>query len=156
MSAVRGLLRDLIERKLWPVAVLLLAAAIAVPMYLGRSSSEPGTPATSGNEQASTGKMSKAAVSIEDPAAGDDRRGSVRNPFKQLHVPKPAATPTSTPDSTSNSPSRGSTPSSGSGSGSGDSDSGGRAPARAARARGPAPAPAPAAAPTPTHSTPTT
>ena len=35
-----GLLRDLIERRLWPVAVLLLAAAVAVPIYLGRSSAQ--------------------------------------------------------------------------------------------------------------------
>ena len=39
MNAVRGLLRDIVERKLWPVAVLLLVAAVAVPIYLGRSSS---------------------------------------------------------------------------------------------------------------------
>ena len=31
MNAVRGLLRDLVERRLWPVAVLLLAAAVGDP-----------------------------------------------------------------------------------------------------------------------------
>jgi len=93
VSAIRGVLRDLVERKLWPVAVLLLAAAVAVPIYLGRASAdEAPLPAT--NLQASAGKASKAAVRVDDGAtAEDDRPGGVRNPFKQLHVPKKAATP---------------------------------------------------------------
>ena len=92
MSAIRGVLRDLVERKLWPIAVLLLAAAVAVPMYLGRASAEDAPlPATS--LQADAGKVSKAAVKVDDGAAGDDRPGGVRNPFKQLHVPKPPAAP---------------------------------------------------------------
>ncbi len=91
MSAVRGLLRDLVERKLWPVAVLLLVAALGVPVYLGRSSHQTDAPVAPGNVKADTGKASKAAVSLEDPAAGDDRPGSVRNPFKQLHLPKQTA-----------------------------------------------------------------
>jgi hypothetical protein len=101
MKAVRGLLRDLVERRLWPVAVLLLAAAVAVPVYLGRSSADDGAlpPAT---QHADLGKISKAAVKIDDPAANDDRRGSVRNPFKQLHVPK-ASKATGDPKPASNS-----------------------------------------------------
>ena len=100
MSAIRGVLRDLVERKLWPIAVLLLAAAVAVPMYLGRASAdEAPLPATS--LQADAGKVSKAAVKVDDGPAGDDRPGAVRNPFKQLHMPKkpaaPAAPSTRTP-----------------------------------------------------------
>jgi hypothetical protein len=88
MTAARGLLRDLVERRLWPIAILLIAAAVAVPVYLGRSSADgPTLPPV--NQQADAGKASKAAVSIEDPAADGQRTGSVRNPFKQLHVPKP-------------------------------------------------------------------
>jgi hypothetical protein len=94
MSAVRGLLRDLVERKLWPVALLLLVAAVAVPVYLSRSASDAAGALPATNLQADAGKTSKAAVSIEDQAADDARPGGVRNPFKQLHVPKPAATPT--------------------------------------------------------------
>jgi hypothetical protein len=108
MSAVRGLLRDLVERKLWPVAVLLVVAAVAVPIYLGRASSDDaGAPLPATNQQADAAKASKAAVSIEDPAANDSRPGGVRNPFKQLHVPKPPASPTSgtTPDPAADQPS---------------------------------------------------
>jgi hypothetical protein len=117
MSAVRGLLRDLVERKLWPIAVLLLAAAIAVPVYLGRSSSdEVEAPLPVTGQHADTGKTSKAAVSIEDPATDNTRPGGVRNPFKQLHVPKKATTSnTPAPDASADQPS-------GSSGGSGGSD----------------------------------
>ena len=64
MTAVRGLLRDLVERRLWPIAILLIAAAVAVPLYLVRSSADgPRLPPV--NQQADAGKASKAAVSIE-------------------------------------------------------------------------------------------
>ena len=105
MSAVRRLLRDLVERKLWPVAVLLLAAAVAVPIYLGRSSADAGAPLPATNLHADAGKASKAAVSIEDPAADDKRSGGVRNPFKQLHVPKKVSpTSGSAPDPATDAP----------------------------------------------------
>ena len=91
MSAIRGVLRDLVARKLWPIAVLLLAAAVAVPIYLGRASAQDAPPPAT-NLQADAGKVSKAAVKVDADATGDDDRpGGVRNPFKQLHVPKPAA-----------------------------------------------------------------
>jgi hypothetical protein len=105
MNAFRGLLRDLVDRKLWPVAVLLLIAAIAVPLYLGRSSADvvdAPLPTPSAQDAA---KTSKAAVTLEDAAADDNRPGSVHNPFKQLHVPKSTATPTSTPAPSANTPS---------------------------------------------------
>ena len=132
MSAFRGVLRDLVERKLWPIAVLLLAAAIAVPMYLGRVSADD-APLPATVAQADPGKVSKAAVKVDGaPAAGDERPGGVRNPFKQLHVPKkaaaPAAEPTKTPaaDQPTGSSSGGSpSPAAPSGNGgSGDSGSG--------------------------------
>ena len=92
MNAVRGLLRDLVERKLWPIAVLLLAAAVAVPIYLGRPAADAAVAPIA--QEANAAKPSKAAVSIEDQAADDERPGGVRNPFKQLHVPKAPKAPT--------------------------------------------------------------
>ena len=42
MSLLRNIVRDLIEKRLWPVAVLLLLAMLAVPLVLGKSeSAEP-------------------------------------------------------------------------------------------------------------------
>jgi hypothetical protein len=92
VSAIRGVLRDLVERKLWPIAVLLLVAAVAVPMYLGRPSADDAALPTS-SLQADTGKVSKAAIKVDDATTTDERPGGVRNPFKQLHVPKPPAAP---------------------------------------------------------------
>jgi hypothetical protein len=118
VSAIRGVLRDLVERKLWPIAVLLLAAAVAVPMYLGRSAADDAAlPATS--LQADAGKVSKAAVRVDDGAAGDTRPGGVRNPFKQLHVPKKPAAPAAP---TTKAPTSEQPAGSGSSSGSGGSD----------------------------------
>jgi hypothetical protein len=88
MKAIRGLLRDLVERRLWPVAVLLLAAALAVPVYLGRSSAENDAPLPAPTEHADLGKTSKAAVTLDTDDEAGGGKGSVRNPFKQQHLPK--------------------------------------------------------------------
>ena len=136
MNALRGLLRDLVDRKLWPVAVLLLVAALAVPLYLGRSSDAADTPlpVPAGQDAA---KTSKAAVTLEDTAADDARPGGVHNPFKQLHVPKATDTKTAKPAPSADTPSSsggsggdGSVPPLGSG---GSGGSGARAPRRPSR-----------------------
>jgi hypothetical protein len=92
MKAVRNLVHDLVERRLWPVALLLVVAAIAVPVYLGRSSSTDGE--GDGSLPAATAqvgaKASKAAVTLDDSSAEGGTGGAVRNPFKQQHVAKVA------------------------------------------------------------------
>jgi ribonuclease E len=45
MSAVRGIVHDLIERRLWPVALVLAVALAAVPFVLGRGG-EDAVPST--------------------------------------------------------------------------------------------------------------
>jgi hypothetical protein len=117
MNAVRGLLRDLVARRLWPVAVLLIAAVVAVPVYLGKSSSnDAATPPIA--SAPATDKASKAAVTLEDTPADGTGRGSVRNPFTQLHVPKvttptPSATSATETPAASGGSSGGTSPSSG-------------------------------------------
>jgi hypothetical protein len=121
MKAIRGILRDLVERRLWPVAVLLLAAALAVPVYLGRSSSQDDAPLPPATEHADLGKTSKAAVTLDTDDESGAGRGSVRNPFKQLHVPKPKSTGTTGTTATApggNTPPAGSTGGAGGGDGS--------------------------------------
>jgi hypothetical protein len=100
MNPVRNLLRDLVERRLWPIALLLVVAAVAVPVYLGRSSSDDGTgndplPGATAN---ATVKASKAAVSLDESADESDGVGKTRNPFKQ-HKAKAAAADTSSTSS---------------------------------------------------------
>jgi hypothetical protein len=95
MKLVRNVLHDLVEKKLWPVAIALAAGLVAVPVVLG-GSSDAGTPATdvaqapavnglANHRDAARGQV----VSLEEQAAGAVKRdGRVRNPFVQHHVPK--------------------------------------------------------------------
>jgi hypothetical protein len=128
MNAVKSLFRDLVERRLWPVALLLVAAAVAVPVYFGRSSNDGATdsPAPAPQTAQVGAKASKAAVSLDETTDESDGAGKARNPFKQQHVPK-----TQTADAGSGSTDKGSAPSGSSSSGgasSGESSSGGAAP----------------------------
>ena len=95
MSVLNDTWRFLVQRQLWPVAILLVAAAVAVPMLL---SEEPAPPAPAPTVAV---KTSKEAVLAADPivtqAADGDRSGrrqvlgSRKDPFK------PQVTPTPTP-----------------------------------------------------------
>jgi hypothetical protein len=108
MSFVKNVLHDLVEKRLWPVAIALVAALVAVPIVLGGSSSGAGAPATGVAASTTNGLANhrdvarEAVVSLEDQAAGKvDRSGKVRDPFVQHHQPKPVkvvvAKTTSTP-----------------------------------------------------------
>jgi hypothetical protein len=96
MSFLKNVLHDLVEKRLWPVAIALVVALIAVPIVLG-GSSDAGTagpdvaslPTTNG--LANHRDVARAdVVSLEEQAAGSvQRAGKVRNPFVQHHQPKP-------------------------------------------------------------------
>ena len=93
MSAIRGVLRDLVDRKLWPIAVLLLAAAVAVPIYLGRASADE-TPLPATSLQADAGKVSKAAVKVDDAATAERRAPRRRaQPLQAAARPQEARRP---------------------------------------------------------------
>ncbi|MCW3005053.1 MAG: hypothetical protein JWQ20_4351 [Conexibacter sp.] len=94
MSFLKNVLRDLVEKRLWPVAVALVAGLIAVPIVLGGSSSDAGTGVaavpTTTNGLANHRDVARAqVVSLEEQAAGKvQRSGKVRDPFVQHHQPK--------------------------------------------------------------------
>ncbi|TML07525.1 MAG: hypothetical protein E6G41_04405 [Actinobacteria bacterium] len=90
MNSVRTIFNDLVDRRLWPLALALVAALVAVPVLLGggskASSSAPPEPIA--NAQATTGGTAQAAISVSTPStARKDRPGAVRNPFEQHKVP---------------------------------------------------------------------
>ncbi|HEV7750462.1 MAG TPA: hypothetical protein VGO71_02925 [Baekduia sp.] len=96
MSFLKNVLHDLVEKRLWPVAIALVVALIAVPIVLG-GSSDAGTAGpdvaslpTTTNGLANHRDVARAdVVSLEEQAAGGVRRaGKVRNPFVQHHQPK--------------------------------------------------------------------
>jgi len=126
VTFLRNLGGDLVDKRLWPVALFLVLALIAVPVVLGRSSApaEPaGAPAATADpalEAAKDGAAgallpADAAVSLQEPAAGGARyrQGALRNPFVQHHVPKVAAVGSSVVASTGASAAAASTPSAG-------------------------------------------
>jgi hypothetical protein len=103
MSAVRNVITDLVDRRLWPVALALVAALVAVPFLLGRGSNAPAPVPAAPVANAATG-TAQAAISVSTPStARQSRPGAVRNPFKQ-HKAAPA------PDSATDAPATSTTP----------------------------------------------
>jgi hypothetical protein len=89
MSPVTNLWRQLVQRRLWPAAIVLIAALAAVPMMLAK---DPEPPATAPPAAVDT-KSELATTPIVTPATPADRAkrrkvlGTKKNPFA---VPKPA------------------------------------------------------------------
>lgn len=88
MNVIAAPFKQLVERRLWPLAVLLIAALAAVPMLLAH---EPEAPAPSSVASSSAPAIAKAAlatqpiVTVGDGVARDARRkvlGARKNPFK--------------------------------------------------------------------------
>jgi hypothetical protein len=143
MNPLKNLTRDLVERRLWPVALLLVVAAVAVPVYLGRSSNDGAaeSPAPAPQTAQAGAKASKAAVSLDETTDESDGAGKARNPFKQQHVPKAQKADTGSGSTDNGSPPSG-------GASSGGSSSGGAAPSTGGTdTSGSTPAPAPATTP---------
>jgi hypothetical protein len=86
VSFVRNLLSDLVARRLWPVAVGLLAALVAVPVLLAGDVSAP--PAPQASAQPGTGSSPLVSVASDEPIGGRTPIG--RNPFRQKDVAPPA------------------------------------------------------------------
>ncbi len=124
ITHVRNLVQDLVERRLWPVALLLAVALAAVPVVLGRggddAASTAALPTTPPTGDAATAQ--KAEVTLDTSAPAEHAGGKVRNPFKAPAVPKakkttPAAsteTASPTPSVASSTPAASSSASSGS------------------------------------------
>lgn len=116
MSVINDTWRFLVGRRLWPVAILLVALAAAVPMLLSKDPA----PAPAEAPTAAV-KADKDAVLAEDPivtqASDGDRSGrrqvlgSRKDPFKPkvtpTPTPKPETAATATPGAGSAAPSTG-------------------------------------------------
>jgi hypothetical protein len=95
MSVITDTLRFIIQRKLWPVAIVLIAAAVAVPRLLGSEPTAAPVP------PAAAVKSDRASVlatePIVAPAADSDRSGRRRVLGAEKNPFKPKVTPTPTP-----------------------------------------------------------
>jgi hypothetical protein len=84
---LRSLLADLVEKKLWPVAIVLVVALVAIPLTLGRSSDEaiPPIPTAFGGPAQNDADV-KAYDGVD---GGKTLDGDVRDPFKSPGSDKP-------------------------------------------------------------------
>jgi hypothetical protein len=147
MRPLRTLVNELVERRLWPIALLLLVALLAVPLLLSKSASPtvddaPESGAAPAAVAAAVAGAARAAAAPGEPVVSVARdavpaarlRGRAKNPFRQQYeqpvVDGTTSTSTSTATSASQTPAGGggSTPSGGT---QGGGDSGGQTPPNA-------------------------
>lgn len=97
MSFFSNLWADLVEKRLWPVVIVLLAALVGVPMALGRGADAVVAPIPVGSTGATGAGPGGVTVTLDaGTALRADRLGRVHDPFDQPGA-KAAATPGSAP-----------------------------------------------------------
>ena len=86
---LKRIARDLVDKKLWPVAVLLLAAIVAVPFLIGGSSAEEVPPPAPVAAPAPGAPGSKSLITMIDEGDGgkDTRPGRIKDPFYDPPAP---------------------------------------------------------------------
>ena len=91
MAFLRGIANDLRSKKLWPVAAVLIAAIVAVPLALSKTTSSH-TPVA----QASPGTPPPAraipALNVQTTPGQSKLTGRARDPFKQQGVSSTSST----------------------------------------------------------------
>ena len=92
---LKNIVHDLIEKRLWPVALALVVALIAVPIVLGGSSASAPAVASAPLPGAGNGRSSVSLATAAGQERAYTRAGKVRNPFSQPKV-KRAGTATTT------------------------------------------------------------
>ncbi|HEY0346336.1 MAG TPA: hypothetical protein VGC59_16920 [Solirubrobacteraceae bacterium] len=97
MNLVRAVLGDLVEKRLWPIALLLAITAVAVPVVLGRGGTGAADAPVATQPAAAAGGAASATpvVEIVGPASARSRPGTERDPFRRA---TPAAAATATAD----------------------------------------------------------
>jgi hypothetical protein len=112
MSPVQNVLRQLVQRRLWPVAILLVAALAAVPTMLAKEPEPPAVApppvADAGNDELATQPI----VSLADAESAAKRRkvlGDSKNPFR-VEKPKKAKPADDAPQDQPKKSTSGSTP----------------------------------------------
>jgi hypothetical protein len=94
MSFARVLIRELVDKRLWPIAVVLVVALLAVPVVLSRGGGAPASDDAPpvAHASADAGATKVAAVKITGPPSVRSRPGQVRDPFRRTPVKLETAT----------------------------------------------------------------
>jgi len=82
MSFIKDVLRDLVEKRLWPLALGLVILLAAVPALMSGGTQSPVTPATSSAKPATEGVAQDGVVTVAQGApAQRSRSGKLHDPF---------------------------------------------------------------------------
>lgn len=98
MELLKNVARDLVEKRLWPVAAGLLVVLAGIPVFLGGGGSS--TPAADAPAPAAVAARATTAAVVTPGERAPQRRtrgGKLRNPFVQPKAPAPASAATEVP-----------------------------------------------------------
>jgi hypothetical protein len=93
MSVPRNMLKELVDRKLWPIALVLVIALVAVPVLLTKKASTDIVTPPSGPLPYSSG-TTLPAISVKNAPGDSNLGGKGRNPFTPEHVATTSTTAT--------------------------------------------------------------
>jgi len=94
LEPLRQIVRDLIEKKLWPIAAVLLVALVAAPMLIGGPGGDAPAPgalaaAEPGSAAAAAAPVADTTAATKQPARAKSKRsGKFDNPFFDPPTPK--------------------------------------------------------------------
>jgi hypothetical protein len=89
MNVITNTLRQLVQRKLWPVALLLVAALVAVPVVLAKEPAiAPAAPATKVQEGLPATFVSAADEASTESTEPPRVLGELKDPFEPAALPK--------------------------------------------------------------------
>jgi hypothetical protein len=95
MSFLPNMIKELRERKLWPIAILLIVALVAVPLLLSKKAPTNLVTKPTGGLPYSTG-TALPAISVQTKPADSKLAGRGRNPFSPQHGATTTTTTTTT------------------------------------------------------------
>jgi hypothetical protein len=91
VSLARGIWADLVDKRLWPVALALVVAAVAIPVLLHKQADK--VTAHAAAREAGPRLPAGSSISLnQEHAQGLLVGGRLHDPFHQLHLPKATTT----------------------------------------------------------------
>jgi len=103
MSVPRNMLKELLERKLWPIALVLVIALVAVPVLLTKKAPTDIVTPPTGPLPYSSG-TTLPAISVQTAPGNSNLTGKGRNPFTPQHVATTSTVVTTIPATTTTTP----------------------------------------------------
>lgn len=95
---LRGILNEFRDKRLWPVAALLLAGIVAVPVLLTSSSNPPAQTQTPAPAPPPPAASTLPALNVQSTPAHSHLTGRGRNPFSTASGSRATASSTTTPN----------------------------------------------------------